>query len=139
MLLSGWSWLKDLHALASGALQRQHAASVLEPTAVRSLRLNGGEANERVARSMRRACSELATLETLCTLGNALDGEQLISLKEAAARFPLSRSHLQLLARTGRLRAVRMGRDWFTTADAVVAYLSDAELRSKDPRKRKRT
>ena len=66
------------------------------------------------------------------------DTAVLISLTEAAARYPLSRSHLQLLARTGRLRAVKMGRDWFTTPVAVAAYLADAELRSKDPQKHKR-
>ena len=67
-----------------------------------------------------------------------MDTESLISLKEAAARYPLSQSHLQLLARTGRLQPRRLGRDWFTTAAAVERYLADAELRSKDPHKRKR-
>ncbi|MGI8551974.1 MAG: hypothetical protein ACR2PL_14490 [Dehalococcoidia bacterium] len=45
--------------------------------------------------------------------------ERLISLKEAAARFQISQSQLQLLARTGRLQATKLGRDWFTTPDAV--------------------
>jgi excisionase family DNA binding protein len=66
-----------------------------------------------------------------------LDGE-LISLKEAASLSGLSHSHLQLLARTGRLDATRMGRDWFTTAEAVSAYLADPRKRSKDPYKNKR-
>ena len=65
--------------------------------------------------------------------------ERLISLKEAAALSGLSHSHLQLLARTGRLKAVRMGRDWFTTEEAVAQYLQDPELRSKDPYKNRRT
>jgi hypothetical protein len=43
-----------------------------------------------------------------------VNAESLISLTEAAARYPLSRSHLQLLARTGRLLAVKMGRDLFS-------------------------
>ena len=64
--------------------------------------------------------------------------ERLISLKEAAALSGLSHSHLQLLARTGRLEAKRMGRDWFTTAEAVAAYLNDPAKRSKDPYKNKR-
>ena len=68
-----------------------------------------------------------------------MDEERLISLKDAAALSGLSHSHLQLLARTGRLRARRMGRDWFTTEQAVADYLQDAELRSKDPRKHQRT
>jgi excisionase family DNA binding protein len=67
-----------------------------------------------------------------------VEREHLISLKEAAAQFAISQSHLQLLARTRRLRAVKMGRDWFTTAEAVAAYLADSFLRSKDPLKRKR-
>jgi excisionase family DNA binding protein len=62
-----------------------------------------------------------------------------LSLREAAARSGLSASHLRLLARTGRLRAIKLGRDWFTTEAAVSAYLADERLRSKDPRKRTRT
>jgi excisionase family DNA binding protein len=54
-----------------------------------------------------------------------LDGEPLISLKEAAARTGVSHSHLRLLARTGKIQAQRMGRDWFTTLRAVAEYLSD--------------
>lgn len=64
--------------------------------------------------------------------------ERLISLKEAATLSGLSHSHLQLLARTGRLGARRLGRDWFTTAEAVAAYLADPEKRSRDPYKNKR-
>ncbi len=68
-----------------------------------------------------------------------MDAESLISLKEAATRFGLSYSHLRWLARSGRLRARRLGWGWFTTEEAVAAYLADAELRSKDPHKYKRT
>jgi hypothetical protein len=67
-----------------------------------------------------------------------LEAEQLISLREAAIRFPISQSHFKFLARSGRLRAIRIGRDWFTTPEAVAAYLADDELRSKDPHKNKR-
>lgn len=68
-----------------------------------------------------------------------MEAEQLISLREAAARFPISQSHLELLARTGRLQALKLGRYWFTTPEAVAAYLANAALRSKDPHKNKRT
>ena len=61
-----------------------------------------------------------------------------MSLREAADRSGLSTSHLRLLARTGRLRARKFGRDWFTTHAAVSAYVADERLRSKDPRKRTR-
>ncbi|HYN50773.1 MAG TPA: helix-turn-helix domain-containing protein [Thermoleophilaceae bacterium] len=51
--------------------------------------------------------------------------DDLLSLREAAARSGLSSSHLRLLARTGRLKAEKLGRDWFTTEAAVRAYLAD--------------
>jgi len=49
--------------------------------------------------------------------------ERFLSLKEAAALSGLSHSHLRLLARTGKIQARRLGRDWFTTELAVAAYL----------------
>ena len=51
----------------------------------------------------------------------------------------LSTSHLRLLARTDRLEARKLGRDWFTTKAAVDAYLADEALRANDPRKRRRS
>ncbi len=68
-----------------------------------------------------------------------MEEEQLISLKEAAARFGLSQSQLELLARKGRLRAVKVGNSWVTTPAAVAEYLANTKLRSKDPYKNKRT
>lgn len=50
----------------------------------------------------------------------------------------MSASNLRLLARTGKLQARKVGRDWFTTEAAVLAYLADERLRSKDPYKRRR-
>jgi hypothetical protein len=67
-----------------------------------------------------------------------LDEERLISLREAAALSGLSQSHLQLLARTGRLQARRLGTDWFTTPEAVAAYLQNPEMRSRNPYKNKK-
>lgn len=67
-----------------------------------------------------------------------LEDGQLISLKEAAARYGISQSHLALLARIGRLKAKKMGRDWFTTGDAVAEYLANTELRKRDPCKHRR-
>jgi DNA (cytosine-5)-methyltransferase 1 len=60
------------------------------------------------------------------------------SLREAAVRSGLSASHLRLLARSGRIKAQKIGRDWFTTEAAVLAYLTNERLRKKDPYKRKR-
>jgi len=68
-----------------------------------------------------------------------LDDEHLISLKEAAARFDLSYSQLRRLVRVGRIEARRVGWEWLTTPEAVAAYLANAELRSKDPQKYKRS
>lgn len=62
-----------------------------------------------------------------------------LSLREAADHSGLSASHLRLLARTGRIQARKLGRDWFTTEAAVAAYIVDERLRSKDPRKRSRS
>lgn len=64
--------------------------------------------------------------------------DDLLSLREAAAVSGLSASHLRYLARAGRLRATKLGRDWFTTEAAVRAYLADEALRNKDPYKRRR-
>jgi len=67
-----------------------------------------------------------------------LENERLISLTEAAALCGLSSAQLRLLARRGRLRAVRVGKSWVTTPQAVADYMANTELRSKDPLKNKR-
>jgi hypothetical protein len=36
------------------------------------------------------------------------------------------------------MKAQKLGRDWFTTEAAVLAYLKDEALRKKDPYKRRR-
>jgi hypothetical protein len=58
---------------------------------------------------------------------------QLLTLGEAAAISGLSTSHLALLCRTGKVKAVKKGRDWLTTRRAVAAYLADSAKRSKRP------
>lgn len=68
----------------------------------------------------------------------AAPADDLLSLREAAERTGVSASHLRLLARTGRVSARKLGRDWFTTEAAVLAYLADEALRKKDPYKRRR-
>jgi len=45
-----------------------------------------------------------------------------ISLAKAAEGTPYSQEYLSLLARTGRLEAVKRGRNWVTTRQAVEAY-----------------
>jgi len=67
-----------------------------------------------------------------------LDREELISLSEAAAISGLSLKHLGLLARDGKLRARKIGRNWVTTRKAVKEYLRDSQMRSRDPYKNQR-
>lgn len=67
-----------------------------------------------------------------------LETEELIPLSEAAAIAGFSQDHLGLLARRGRLRARKIGRNWVTTRAAVEEYLRDGFNRSKDPLKRQR-
>ena len=67
-----------------------------------------------------------------------MDREELISLSEAAAISGLSLKHLGLLARDGKLRARKIGRNWVTTRKAVKEYLRDSQMRSRDPYKNQR-
>lgn len=50
---------------------------------------------------------------------------ELITLKQAAEQVDLSYSHLRLLAREGRIWAVRVGHEWLTTLQAVQTYIED--------------
>ena len=49
---------------------------------------------------------------------------ELIPLKRAAEISGLSYSHWRYLARRGEIWAKKLGRDWFTTEQAVLEYLS---------------
>lgn len=60
-------------------------------------------------------------------------GRQLITLAEAAQISGLSHSHLRLLVRKGKIWGVKMGRDWLTTREAVVAYSSTKQ--ESDPKR----
>lgn len=46
-----------------------------------------------------------------------------ITLKEAAKATPYSPEYLGLLARTGKIDAKKIGRDWLTTKEAMDLYL----------------
>jgi len=50
--------------------------------------------------------------------------DDLISLSEAAELSGLSQSHLRLLVRRGEIWGKRMGRDWFTSVQAVQEYVA---------------
>jgi hypothetical protein len=48
--------------------------------------------------------------------------EEWIPLREAAEGIPYSQEYLSLLARTGRIEAVKRGRVWFTTRKILEEY-----------------
>ncbi|CUS03799.2 conserved protein of unknown function [Candidatus Promineifilum breve] len=51
-----------------------------------------------------------------------LPGDEWLPLREAAQNSPYSQEYLSLLARTGRLEAIKRGRNWYTTRRAVETY-----------------
>jgi excisionase family DNA binding protein len=55
--------------------------------------------------------------------------DELISLSEAAKRYGLSRTYLRTIARSGRLKAKKVGRDWLTTPVDLEAYIESREQR----------
>ena len=50
-----------------------------------------------------------------------------ISLREAAELVPYSQAYLSLLARTGRLEALKRGRNWATTERALAVYMESVD------------
>ena len=59
----------------------------------------------------------------------------MITLREAAKFSGLSESHLRNLCRSKKIQAIKRGRDWFTTREAVAGYLTDFEARKRGPRR----
>jgi hypothetical protein len=59
-----------------------------------------------------------------CTpqIGPPAPNDTWLPLRLAAAGTPYSQEYLSLLARTGRLEAVKRGRVWYTTRQAIDAY-----------------
>ena len=49
----------------------------------------------------------------------------LLSISEAAKLTPYSAEYLSLLARQGRMPAVKISRNWLTTRKAVLSYLHE--------------
>jgi excisionase family DNA binding protein len=49
--------------------------------------------------------------------------QEMITLAEASERYGLSPTYLRTIARNGRLKAKKVGRDWLTTPAAVEAYI----------------
>lgn len=57
----------------------------------------------------------------------ATNSDELITLVEAADLFGLSVQYLRDIARSERLKAKKMGRDWVTTPADVETYLKSRE------------
>lgn len=55
----------------------------------------------------------------------------LLSLKEAAAISPYSAEYLNLLARKGKIKAKKIGRDWLITRSDLFIYLNKQHGESK--------
>jgi len=59
--------------------------------------------------------------------------EKYISLKEAGKYCPYSADYLKLRARQGKLKAVKMGRNWFTTREWLAVYKNTLKLGYNKP------
>ena len=57
------------------------------------------------------------------------DKDRLIPLTEAAQIYGFSQVYLRQLARKGRLRAKKVGRDWVTTPADIEAYIASRQRR----------
>ncbi|WP_374689798.1 Fic family protein [Promineifilum sp.] len=55
-------------------------------------------------------------------------GDEWLPLREAAEGAPYSQEYLSLLARTGRLEAIKRGRNWYTTPAAIRRYRESLNL-----------
>ncbi len=58
-------------------------------------------------------------------------GPELLSLKEAAELSPYSPDYLNLLARKGKLKARKIGRDWLVARGDLLDYLKKQHLDSE--------
>ena len=59
---------------------------------------------------------------------NTSDKEGLISLKEATKYCDYSQEYLSLLARKGKLSAIKLNKEWVTTREAVEEYIRDRKI-----------
>ena len=57
--------------------------------------------------------------------------QELLSLKEAAELTPYSADYLNLLARKGKIKARKIGRDWLITKSDLFDYLHKQQVESK--------
>ncbi len=60
---------------------------------------------------------------------------QLISLTEAAKISGFTDSYIRKLARSGKIWARKIGRNWLTTEEAITAYLATERRTGRKPQK----
>lgn len=77
-----------------------------------------------VARSVDRALTIYLQALEVVTKPEEVQARGFISLSQAAKLTPYSPKYLNLLARTGRLEAIKQGRNWVTTKKAIEEYLA---------------
>jgi excisionase family DNA binding protein len=61
----------------------------------------------------------------------ATNSVELLSLKDASELSPYSPDYLNLLARKGKIRARKIGRDWLITKTDLADYLSRQQVESQ--------
>jgi excisionase family DNA binding protein len=60
-----------------------------------------------------------------------LDRGSLIPLSEAAKRTPYTVDFIRQLARSRKITAVKIGRDWLTTSESVLHHIHDQQKRHR--------
>lgn len=57
--------------------------------------------------------------------------KKLVSIAKVAEQTPYSAEYLSLLARRGRIPAIKITRDWLTTNQAVLSYVEKQRIKHK--------
>lgn len=61
---------------------------------------------------------------------------KLVSVAEVAEQTPYSAEYISLLARKGRIPAIKLTRDWLTTHQAVSSYVKKQKIKHQQLLKR---
>jgi len=59
------------------------------------------------------------------------DKDELISLAEAARRYGFSHAYLRDLAASGKIKAVKIARNWLTTPTSVEEFIRSRKRRGR--------
>ena len=59
------------------------------------------------------------------------DKDELISLSEAARRYGFSHAYLRDLAASGKIKAVKIARNWLTTPTSVEEFIRSRKRRGR--------